>query len=124
MTLVIPPKIFSIELEYSSLMVFHLQAVHSGADLESAIANCMGYKTEVMLSTGNFVLLLCNFILDGSYFSSGRRLYGWSPDKSCIRLAIWLSGSTSQPASYLCVADSRIDSCHINPSNRTSSILS
>jgi len=24
-----------------------MQAVHSGADLESAISNCMGYKSEV-----------------------------------------------------------------------------
>lgn len=58
-----PPKIFSVELEDLSLMLIHLQAVHSGADLESAIANCMGYKTEVMLSTGYLVLLLCNFHL-------------------------------------------------------------
>lgn len=25
-----------------------MQAVHSGADLEAAISNCMGYKTEVL----------------------------------------------------------------------------
>lgn len=32
-----------------SLSHSHLvQAVHSGADLESAITNCMGYKSEVM----------------------------------------------------------------------------
>lgn len=27
-----------------------MQAVHSGADLESAIANCFGYSAEVMSS--------------------------------------------------------------------------
>ena len=31
----------------SLVWLHHMQAVHSGADLESAISNCMGYKSEV-----------------------------------------------------------------------------
>lgn len=38
-----------------------LKAVHSGADLESAISNCMGYKTEVLKQMG-FYYLICVFL--------------------------------------------------------------
>lgn len=31
--------------------VICMQAVHSGADLESAISNCMGYRSEVISVT-------------------------------------------------------------------------
>lgn len=37
-----------------------LKAVHSGADLESAISNCMGYKMEVLKQMG-FYYLMCVF---------------------------------------------------------------
>lgn len=33
---------------FVSMALEFVQAVHSGADLESAIANCMGYKAEVI----------------------------------------------------------------------------
>lgn len=32
-------------------MKITVQAVHTGADLESAVSNCMGYKSEVLSST-------------------------------------------------------------------------
>jgi len=35
-----------------------MQAVHSGADLESAIANCMGYKSEVTRQIRSLLLIL------------------------------------------------------------------
>ena len=35
-----------------------MQAIHSGADLEAAISNCMGYKTEVLSVT--CILLYCS----------------------------------------------------------------
>lgn len=33
-------------------IIIYMQAVHSGADLESAISNCMGYKSQVLSVTG------------------------------------------------------------------------
>lgn len=33
------------------LILIYIQAVHSGADLESAITNCMGYRSEVSSQT-------------------------------------------------------------------------
>ncbi|KAE8663857.1 Alpha-glucan water dikinase [Hibiscus syriacus] len=44
-----------------------LKAVHSGADLDSAISNCTGYLAEVI---------------------SGKRFYGWGANKSCTWLAL------------------------------------
>lgn len=42
---------YSCDLPYFKSFIpssIWLQAVHSGADLDSAIANCMGYKAEVI----------------------------------------------------------------------------
>lgn len=33
-------------------IMIYMQAVHSGADLESAIQNCMGYESQVLSVTG------------------------------------------------------------------------
>lgn len=44
-----------------------MQAVHSGADLESAISNCMGYKSEVTRLIGPLLARapFCSYILRG-----------------------------------------------------------
>lgn len=44
------------------LIVIYMQAVHSGADLESAITNCMGYKSEVLSVTGWRFPIWCPFL--------------------------------------------------------------
>lgn len=74
---------------------FCSQAVHSGADLESAISNCMGYKSEVtpafcfksVIKISNLKFLLIFFK------NSGTRFYGRGEYQPCFRSAIWISGN-------------------------------
>jgi hypothetical protein len=71
--------------------MIYMQAVHSGADLESAISNCMGYKAEVLSVTGASQPGVPFLAFDKLLISSGSRLHGWGEDKSYIWLAIWIS---------------------------------
>ena len=44
--------ILQLECMMTLICPYYTQAVHSGADLESAISNCMGYRSEVILELG------------------------------------------------------------------------
>ena len=65
-----------------------MQAVHSGADLESAIQNCFGYRSEVELVTIFIHSLLCVQLLQGTLIFLGSRLHGWGADKSYFWFAV------------------------------------
>lgn len=43
-------------------MMIYMQAVHSGADLESAISNSMGYQSQVLSVTGWTCPTWCSFL--------------------------------------------------------------
>jgi len=76
-----------------------MQAVHSGADLESAISNCMGYKSEVTREImfpraclfSSISRFSCNWFALNC--SSGSGLHGWGTDKSSAEFACWFSSN-------------------------------
>lgn len=73
-----------------------MQAVHSGADLESAIQNCMGYRSEVELAEIFMYSGLYFQLLQGTRTSifSGSRLHGWGADKSYFWFTVWITSNT------------------------------
>lgn len=70
-----------------------MQAVHSGADLESAVQNCMGYRSEVKLAENFTYNGLYVRLLQGTSIFSGSRLHGWGADKSYFWFTVWISGN-------------------------------
>lgn len=71
-----------------------VQAVHSGADLESAIQNCLGYRSEVELAETFIYSGLYFQLFQGTSIFSGSRLHGWGADKSYFWFAIWITSNT------------------------------